>query len=120
MHRDHDIFVKAIRVKKKVKLTFFHNDHGDIRNGLFGPVIYSATIAGEDSDCYYLWDFEKGIGNNFLGLPPSQIVKMELTKEPFDFVEFFTSRGASSDSEREIGGNLHKTKMEESGGTSLS
>ena len=119
MHRDHDIFVKAIRGKKKVKLTFFHNEHGDIRDGLFGPIFYSTTIAGEDSDCYYLWDFENGIGNNFLGLSPSQIVRMELTKKPFDYVEFFTSRGAIIDSERGIGANLPKTKMEESDGTSL-
>lgn len=117
MHRDHDIFIKAIQDKKKVKLTFCHNEHGDIRDGLFGPIFYSTSIASEDSDCYYLWDFESGIGNNFLGLPPSQIVRMELTKETFDFVEFFTSRGAISVSERVSRVNSSETKMEESGGT---
>ena len=119
MHRDHNIFVNAIQGKKKVKLTFLHNEHGDIGDGLFGPIFYSPSAAGDDSDCYYLWDFESGIGNNFLGLPPSQIVRMELTKEPFDFVEYFTSRGAISDSECESRVNLPKTKTEESDGKSL-
>jgi hypothetical protein len=119
MHSDHNIFVKAIQSKKKVKLTFYQNEHCDIRDGLFGPIFYSTSIAGDDSDCYYFWNFESGIGNNFLGLPPSQIVRMELTKESFDFVEFFTSRGTNSGSECGSGANLSKTKMEESDGKNL-
>ena len=119
MHRDHNIFVEAIRTKKKVKLTFYRSNNGDARDGLFGPIFYSAAVAGGDSDCYYLWDFGTGIGNNFLGLSPSQIIRMELTKESFDFVEFFTSRKAISDSECEDGLNLPKAKVEESSGTNL-
>ena len=46
-----------------------------------------------------LWDFKSETTNHFLGLPPSQIVSMELTKEPFDLVEFFTSRKKPSDSQ---------------------
>jgi hypothetical protein len=94
MHRDHNIFARAIQEKKKVKSTFYSNERGDTRNGLFGPVFYSKSCAGDNSDCYYLWDFESGTGNHFLGLPPSQIVSMELAKEPFDFFEFFTSKRA--------------------------
>ncbi len=112
MHRNHDIYVKAIRDRKKVKLTFFSNEQGDVGDGLFGPIFYSPSAMGEDSDCYYLWDFERGASDNFLGLPPSQIVRMELTKESFDFVEFFTSRGAISDSECESRVNSSKNKME--------
>ena len=99
MHRDHDVFVQSIRDKKKVKLTFVKNECGDTRDGLFGPIFYSASVTGDDSDCYYLWDFKSETTNHFLGLPPSQIVSMELTKEPFDLVEFFTSRKKPSDSQ---------------------
>lgn len=119
MHRNHDIFVKAIRGKNKVKLTFFRNEKGDIRDGLFGPIFYSPSTAGDDSDCYYLWDFEDGNSNNFLGLPPSQIVRMELTREPFDLVEFFTSRGAISDSKYRCGEVLPETTRKGSDGKSL-
>jgi len=86
MHRDHDIFVKAIQSKKQVKLTLYNNEHDNIRDGLFGPIFYIASVAGGDSDCYYFWDFEKEIGNNVLGLPSSQIVSMELAKESFELV----------------------------------
>ena len=119
MHRDHEIFVKSIQDKKKVKLTFVINEHGDIRNGLFGPIFYSASIAGDDSDCYYLWDFESSTSNHFLGIPSSQIMSIELTKETFDLVEFFTSKRETSDSQCGSGVNLLETKGKKSDGKSL-
>ncbi len=94
MHRDHNIFAKAIQEKKKVKLTFYGSESNDTKEGLFGPIFYSKSTVEDDSDCYYLWDFESKTGKDFSGLPPSQIVSMELTKEPFDFVGFFTSKRA--------------------------
>jgi hypothetical protein len=97
MHREHEIFVKAIRDRKRVKLTFFSNEHGDIVDGLFGPIFYRTSRGEEDSGCYYLWNFESLTGKNFLSLPPSQILSMELTEEPFDLVEFFTSNREISD-----------------------
>src|SRR4030043_1511416 len=120
MHRDHKNFVKAIQFKKKVKLTFYHKEQGDVREGLFGPIFYSGTITGgEDSDCYYLWNFESENGKNFVCLPPSQIVSMELSEQSFDFVEFFTSRKVISDTKGEDDLSLPKPKTEESGGASL-
>lgn len=119
MHRNHDIFVKAIRDKNKVKLTFFSEENGDIRDGVFGPIFYSPSVTGDDSDCYYLWDFEGGNSSNFLGLPPSQIVGIELTEEPFDLVEFFTSKGAISDSKCGFAEDLSETSRKESDGRSL-
>ncbi len=110
MHRDHDVFVKSIRDKKKVKLIFVNNERGDTKDGLFGPIFYSTSVAGKDSDCYYLWDFESGTGNNFLALPTSQIVCMTLTKEPFDLVEFFTSRRETNDSQCTSGVNTPNRK----------
>lgn len=119
MHCNHDIFVKAIRGKNKVKLTFFSNENGEIGEGLFGPIFYSPSAAGDDSDCYYFWDFEGGNSNNFLCLPPSQIVMMGLANESFDFVEFFTSRGAISDSKWGCGEDLPETTRKESDAKSL-
>lgn len=119
MHGNHNVFVRAIQGKNKVKLTFFSNENGDTRDGLFGPIFYSPSTAGNDSDCYYLWDFEGADGNHFLGLPPSQIVRMELTREPFDIVEFFTSSGGISDSECGCGGDLSEASRRESDGKSL-
>ncbi|MHC4640228.1 MAG: hypothetical protein ACYS32_01190 [Planctomycetota bacterium] len=117
MHRDHDTFVKSIRDKKKVKLTFVSNKRGEIRDGLFGPIFHSTSVSEDDSDCYYLWDFESDTGNHFLGLPPSQIVRIKLTKEPFDLVEFFTSRRDTSDSQCASGVDISNRK--ETDGKSL-
>jgi hypothetical protein len=119
MHGDHEIFVKSIQDKNKVKLIFVINERGDIREGLFGPIFYSASIAGDDSDCYYLWDFESGTSNHFLGIPSSQIMSMELSKETFDLVEFFTSKRETSEPHRGSEVNLLETKRKESNGKSL-
>jgi len=119
MHCHHNIFVEAIRDKRKVKLTFLSKERGNKTDKLCGPVFYSASVAEKDSGCYYLWNFESNTGNNFLALSPSQIVSIELTKEHFDLVEFFTSSREISDSQRESGGNLPKTKRKELDGKSL-
>jgi hypothetical protein len=94
MHRDHDIFAKAIQEKKKVQLTFYGSESNDTKEGLFGPILYSKSCAGGDSDCYYLWDYGSEADKNFIGLPPSRIANMKLSEEPFDLAEFFTSKRA--------------------------
>jgi hypothetical protein len=99
MHRDHDTFARAIRDKRKIKLTLPSKEPGGSANKLCGPLYYSASAAEGDLGCYYLWDFESGTGNNFLGLLPSQIASMELTEEPFDLVKFFASGRESGDSQ---------------------
>jgi hypothetical protein len=119
MHVDHEIFVEAIRNKRKVELTFLSNEDGDKKDKLCGPIFYSASVTGKDSGCYYLRDFDSDSGNHFLGLLPSQIVSTELTEEPFDLVEFFTSPREISDSRLESGGNLPNTKRKELDGKSL-
>ena len=94
MHRDHNIFEMAIQEKKKVKLTFCGSESSDTKEGLFGPIFYSDSRVGSNSDRYYLWDFDSEADNHFLGLLPSRIVSMKLAREPFDPVEFFTSKRA--------------------------
>ena len=94
MHRDHDIFARAIQEKKKVKLTFDSNERNDTGDGLFGPILYGKSVAGDNSDRYYLWDFDSEAVNNFIVLPSSRIASMKLSEEPFDSVEFFTSKRA--------------------------
>jgi hypothetical protein len=94
MHSDHNIFAKAIQKKKKVKLTFYVSESNDTKEGLFGPILYSKSRAGDDSDCYYLCDYGSEADKNFIGLPPSRIASMKLGEEPFDCVEFFTSKRA--------------------------
>ena len=99
LHPDHDIFVRAIQDKRKVKLTFFSKEQALNVVRLCAAMYYSrGQTEGDDLDCYYFWDFESAKGKRFLSFPPSQIANMELTEEPFDLVEFFTSGRQNSNS----------------------
>ena len=91
MHRDHDIFVRAIKDKKKVELVFLSNTDGSNTEKLCGPMLYSPPAPAGESDWYYLWDFEGSSDKRVLGLPPNKIVSMGLTEEAFDPKDFTTS-----------------------------
>ncbi len=97
MHRDHPVFVRAIKDKRKVKLVFLSDAGGNKAEKLYSPMLYSPPIAGDEtgdeSDCYYFWDFESGSGKYVLGFPSNKIVSMELTEQTFDPAEFITSGG---------------------------
>lgn len=92
MHRDHDIFVRAIEEKRKVILVFLSDADGNKAEKLCGPLLYNPPIPGDESDCYYFSDFENGAGKLFLGFPSNKIVSMELTEGAFDPKHFTTSK----------------------------
>ena len=95
MHRDHVVFVRAIKDKRKVKLVFLSDAGGNKAEKLYGPLLYSPPIAGDEtgdkSDCYYFWDSESRSGKRFLGFSSNKIVSMELTEQSFDPAEFITT-----------------------------
>ncbi len=93
MHRDHDIFVRAIKDKRRVKLVFLSNTDGNNAEKLCGPMLYSPPAGAGESDWYYLWDFESSTDKHVLGFPSSKIVGMELTKEAFDPAKYIASGG---------------------------
>ena len=94
MHENHNIFVRAIEHQTRVKLTFYsRKQHQNIVSSC-APLHYSEGVgAGEDKDCYYLWDFQAGKGSNFLALSPSQIVSMEPTQDAFRVQELVDAIG---------------------------
>ncbi|UCC98155.1 MAG: hypothetical protein JSW66_20195 [Phycisphaerales bacterium] len=84
MHRDHDIFARAVEREAKVKLTFYSSKHRRNMVRPAAPLHYSEGMrAGDDNDCYYFWDFEAPKGRNFLALRSSQIVSMQPTEDIF-------------------------------------
>jgi hypothetical protein len=93
VHSNHDIFIQGIQQKKRLNLSFFSRK--SLRNLLrqCAPLHYSkGYIEGDGLDCYYIWDFEATNGSNFLSLPPSQIVMMELVEETFNIEDFSNRR----------------------------
>ena len=88
MHSDHEMFIRGIERKAKVKVTFLNDERGSELVRQCGPLYYSRGRAEADGlDCYYLWDFEADEGYNFVALSPERIVSMELTEDTFSFEE---------------------------------
>jgi hypothetical protein len=84
MHDDHDVFVRAIKEKKKIEVIYFENKQDQVVTKLCVPVYYGpATLEGV-SDCYHFWDAAAEPGGCLLSLPPSRIRQMRLSEEVFD------------------------------------
>jgi hypothetical protein len=90
MHRDHEIFVEAIRDKRKVKLTFFSEEDCCSQVKLFAPMDFEQYHTEEESGRYYFWDFEKSANGAPLLLRPDQIISIRLHEETFSPAEFVT------------------------------
>ena len=89
MHSDHDIFIRGIEQKRRIKLTFSGKENPQNPPRQCAPLHYSkGHIEGDDLDCYYLWDFEAAQGGHFLALPPSQIARMDLAEGTFKIEHF--------------------------------
>jgi hypothetical protein len=84
MHADHDIFMQAVKDRRKVIVTYFSGEYKLNLTKICVPVRYDPTDAGEESDCYYFWDSEGEVGERVLGLRPSKIIYMEFGDETFD------------------------------------
>ena len=95
MHRDHDIFVKAIRDRTKIRLIYY--------DGPFCRSFHAKSVVPMDynpgrhitdeSNSYHFWDFdfeegtEEGTNSAHLVLKPNQIESMRLDKETFEPAE---------------------------------
>ena len=92
MHRDHNIFVQAIKDTIKIRLTFFDGD-GLFQAELAIPLDYNpCRRANDESDSYHFWFFEEGNNSAALILHPKCIISMRLHKETFDPSEVVTRK----------------------------
>ncbi|MCK4751838.1 MAG: hypothetical protein KAS75_00225 [Planctomycetes bacterium] len=90
MHRHHDIFVRAIKEKKKIRLFYATND-SSFPVKICIPIDYNPGERTDDkSDYYHFWDFDTGANKDPLALNSKQIEGMYLDKESFDPMEFIT------------------------------
>jgi hypothetical protein len=84
MHDNHDVFVQALRDRRKVVLTYFGLERGFGFTGLCIPVDYRPAGDREDSDHYYFWHSDRALGERLLCLSPSHIEHMSLSEQTFD------------------------------------
>jgi hypothetical protein len=84
MHRDHHIFIEAIKHKKKVSIKVQGDKSSHTTTKLYRPLFYIPASSQDSSARYYLWYGEKGEKGDIRGLEPKQIISIEPTQEPFD------------------------------------
>ncbi len=84
MHRDHEIFIQAIKNKKKILIKRRSEPGRDANTKVCCPLFY--IPAGDKSSCghYYIWEDEKGLKGNVLSVKAENIVHIGQTQEPFD------------------------------------
>jgi hypothetical protein len=90
MHRDHNIFLLAIKERRKIRLVYFgEEDNSSPQDKLIAPMDYHLGHRATDkSDYYYFWDFEEISDGVPLILEPNKIISMNLDKETFDPLDF--------------------------------
>jgi len=88
MHSDHEIFIRGIEQKRRLKVTYLSDERREKLIRRCGPLYYSrGKTEADELECYYLWDFEANEGHNFLALSPGRIIGMELTTDAFSIEE---------------------------------
>ena len=80
MHRDHQIFIEAIKRKRKVSITALNNSESK----RYRPLFYVPDSEQDGQGLYYVWNGKKGEKGDIHSLAPEQIVSIEPTQESFD------------------------------------
>jgi hypothetical protein len=82
MHNDHNVFVQAIKEKRKLLLTCSRGEQTQTK--LLVPIYYGPETLESISDSYHFWDASADTGECIASLPQSQIARMEISDESFD------------------------------------
>jgi hypothetical protein len=84
MHRDHEIFIQAIKNRKKVLIKHRSENGSDASTKVCCPLFY--IPAGDKGGCdhYYFWENEKGLKSNVVSVKAENIVRIGQTHEPFN------------------------------------
>lgn len=84
-----DIFIQAIRDKKKVKIRFQSKQDSVEKERICAPMDYGPSRRTHDrSNRYHLWDYDSASGPHTLLLLPEQLISVKTLDEYFDPKEF--------------------------------
>jgi hypothetical protein len=84
MHRDHDIFISAIKGRKKILLKHCNENGYEASTKVYCPLFYIPPGDKGSSGHYYVWEDEKGLNGNVVSVKAEYIVCIGETHEPFD------------------------------------
>ena len=84
-----DDFIRAVKEKKKVRVTFLSKEDNGILRRKCAPMDFGPSRrAKEKNERYHLWDYESDKNNHTLSLSLQQIRAIEILDEDFDPSEF--------------------------------
>jgi hypothetical protein len=84
MHRDHEIFIQAIKGRKKILIKRRNENGHDARTKVCCPLFYIPSADKGSSGHYYFWENEQGRKGNIVSVKADNIVHIGQTHEPFD------------------------------------
>ncbi len=84
MHRDHEIFIQAIKGRKKILIKHRSENGCDASTKVYCPLFYVPASDKNNSGHYYVWEYEKGLKGNVVSVKAENIVHIGQTQEPFD------------------------------------
>ena len=84
MHRDHEIFIQAIKSRKKIIIKHQGESSDDASTKICCPLFY--VPSGDKGGCgnYYFWEDDKGPKQNIVSVKADKIVHIGQTQESFD------------------------------------
>lgn len=93
MHTHHDIFMQAVKDRRKVIVTYVSGEYSLNLTKLCVPLRYDPPNGGEESAFYYFWDSEGDTGERAFALRLSQMIYLQLSDETFDPNDYIVPHG---------------------------
>ncbi len=84
MHRDHNIFIQAIKERKKILIKRRNENGKGANTKVCCPLFYIPAGEKGASDHYYFWEDDSGYKGSILSVKSESIVHIGQTHEPFD------------------------------------
>jgi hypothetical protein len=84
MHRDHKIFIQAIKSRKKILIQHHSENSRHANTKVYCPLFYIPSSEKDNSGSYYFWEGEKAFKGNIISVKADKIVRFGQTQEPFD------------------------------------
>jgi hypothetical protein len=84
MHRDHKIFIQAIKGRKKILIKHRSENGRDASTKVCCPLFYVPSSNKDSCGHYYFWEDEKDPKGNVLSVKADKIIRIGQTQEPFD------------------------------------
>ena len=88
MHKDHKIFIQAIKDRKKVLIKHRTDEDRNTRTRVCRPLFYIPASSQSGCTYYYFWGDEKEEKGNILRIAAEHVAHIGPTQESFDSAGF--------------------------------